>query len=126
MRDFHKLLAWQKADDLAVAIYRATEKFPAVERFGLTSQLRRAAISAPANIAEGCGRESLADFRHFLYQARGSLNEVEYYLHLAGRLGYLSPPLQTDLLNACQETGKILQGLINSIDQQMSAGRKTN
>jgi four helix bundle protein len=86
MRDFRKLLAWQRADDLTVLVYRATEDFPSEEKFGLTSQLRRAAVSVAANIAEGSGRHSLKDFRRFLYQARGSLSEVQYYLHLSKRL----------------------------------------
>ena len=86
MRDFKKILAWQKADDLVVAVYKATEHFPPAECFGLTSQMRRAAVSVAANIAEGSGRETLADFRHFLHIARGSLQEVEYYIHLADRL----------------------------------------
>ncbi len=89
MRNFRKLIAWQKADDLAVKIYEVTGRFPADERFGIISQVRRAGVSVAANIAEGCGRETVVDFRRFLHQARGSLYEVEYYIHLSGRLGYV-------------------------------------
>ena len=126
MRDFRKLLAWQKADDLTVLIYRATETFPSEEKFGLTSQLRRAAVSVAANIAEGSGRHSLKDFRRFLYLARGSLSEVQYYLHLSQRLDYLSEQHQREADARRADTGKILQGLINSLTRQMKSGRKYN
>jgi four helix bundle protein len=92
-RNFRKILAWQKDDNLVVEIYRATHShFPDQERYGLTSQIRSAAVSVPANIAEGSGRESLIDFRRFLFVSQGSLSEVEYYLHLAYRLEYLDKP----------------------------------
>ncbi len=126
MRDFRKVVAWQKADDLVVKIYQITQSFPADERFGLTSQTRRAAISVAANIAEGCGRDTLPDFRRFLFQAKGSLSEVDYYLHLSGRLGYIHGPVHTEIVALCQETGRVLQGLISSVDEQLAAGRKTN
>lgn len=126
MRDFRKVVAWQKADDLVVKIYQITQSFPADERFGLTSQTRRAAISVAANIAEGCGRDTLLDFRRFLFQAKGSLSEVDYYLHLSGRLGYIQGPVHTEIVALCQETGRVLQGLIGSVDEQLAAGRKTN
>lgn len=126
MRDFRKLLAWQKADDLVVIVYRMTGHFPAEERYGLISQTRRAAVSVAANIAEGSGRHTLVDFRRFLHQARGSLNEVEYYIHLTKRLDYLPDEERKSLMDLCQETGKVLQGLINSLDKQIRAGRKTN
>ncbi len=126
MRDFRKLLAWQKADDLAVTVYRATKHFPSTEKFGLISQLRRAAVSVAANIAEGSGRHTLKDFRRFLYMARGSLSEVQYYVHLAGRLKYLPEQQQQEAIAQCNETGKTLQGLINSLTQQMKSGRKYN
>lgn len=87
--DYRSNKAWQRCDDLAVAVYRATARFPREERFGLTKQMRDAAVSAAANIAEGYGRRTVRDLLHFLYQARGSLNEVEYFIHLSHRLGYL-------------------------------------
>lgn len=126
MRDFRKIIAWQKADDLVVLVYAVSRAFPSDERFGLTSQMRRAAVSVAANIAEGCGRHTLVDFRRFLYQARGSLIEVEYYVHLVTRLNYLSTSQASSAMALCQETGRVLQGLINSIDKQIQAGRKFN
>jgi len=80
---------WKLADDLTVLIYERTRRFPKEELYGLTSQVRRAASSVPANIAEGSARESQRDYLHFLYIARGSLTEAQYFLHLSHRLGYL-------------------------------------
>ncbi len=100
----------QKLDDLAVAVYEATQSFPAEERHVLTAQLRRATVSAPANVAEGSGRESRRDYLRFLYIARGSLGEVEYYLHLGTRLGYLTK--DHEVLRLREEAGRTLQGLI--------------
>src|SRR5215467_760765 len=105
MRDYTKIEAWQLADDLAVKVYGHTKGFPREETFGLTRQIRDAASSVPANIAEGSARESHKEYLHFLYIARGSLAETQYFVHLAKRLGYwlktittfwqmmLSPPL---------------------------------
>src|SRR5436309_3755017 len=90
MRDYTKIEAWRLADDLTVAVYERTRLFPREEIYGLTSQLRRAAYSVPANIVEGASRESKRDYLHFLYIARGSLSETQYFLHFAQRLGYLS------------------------------------
>jgi four helix bundle protein len=87
MRDYTKIEAWKLADDLTVAIYRMTHSFPKEEAYGLTSQLRRASYSAPANIVEGATRGSKKDYLHFLYIARGSLSETDYFIHLARRLG---------------------------------------
>jgi four helix bundle protein len=96
-------------------IYRLTATFPREEMFGLTSQIRRASVSIPSNIAEGKGRYSQRDFLHFLMQARGSVNEVETQFLLAQDLGYL-PDKQTDqLLSQSKELGKILNGLISSL-----------
>jgi four helix bundle protein len=83
MRDFHSLKVWEKAHRLTLQVYRASESFPAVERYGLTTQARRAAASIAANIAEGCGRESEADFVRFLSMSLGSATELEYHLILA-------------------------------------------
>jgi len=126
MRDFRKLIAWQKADDLVVKIYEVTGQFPVDERFGVVSQVRRASVSVAANIAEGCGRETVVDFRRFLHQARGSLYEVEYYIHLSGRLGYLQSSEQEALTSQCSEAAKVLQGFINSLDRQITHGRAVN
>ena len=89
MQDFHNLKVWQKAHRLVLAVYEATERFPPEERFGLTSQIRRAGVSIPANIAEGRARQGDGEFRHFLNVAYGSAAEVEYLLFLARDLGFL-------------------------------------
>src|SRR2546421_5113298 len=90
MRDYTKIKAWRLADDLTVAVYERTRSFPKEELYGLTSQLRRAAYSVPANIVEGSSREGKRDYLHFLYIDRGSLSEAQYFIHLAHRLGYLT------------------------------------
>ena len=119
-RDFRKILAWQKADDLAVELYKTTSvSFPKEERFGVTAQLRSAAVSVAANIAEGSGRRTSSDFRRFLYQAQGSLSEVEYYLHLAHRLGYLNTADYDNLEQSRASVGRVLNGLIKSVDRQI-------
>lgn len=92
MRDFRKLDVWRRSHELTLAVYRDTKSFPASERFGLTSQLRRAAASVPANIAGGAGRDSKREYAHFLNQALGSTNELEYHLLLAYDLGLLDKP----------------------------------
>ncbi|HHH41874.1 MAG TPA: four helix bundle protein [Chloroflexi bacterium] len=122
-RDFRGILAWQKADDLAVEIYRATGRcFPREERYALTSQIRSAAVSVAANIAEGSGRRTLKDFRSFLYKAQGSLSEVEYYLHLARRLDYLDKDDYARLEAQRAEVGRLLAGFIAFLDRQIAQG----
>ena len=88
-RDYRRIKAWQLADDLAVAVYVATESFPGYERYRLVDQMRRAAVSVAANIAEGSARDSQRDYLHFLTMARSSLSELGYYIHLAHRLDFL-------------------------------------
>ncbi len=124
MADFRKIVAWQKADELVVLVYQMTKDFPDGERYGLTSQLRRAIVSVPANIAEGAGRQTLKDFRQFLFNSRGSLHEVEYYIHLAGRLGYLNADQMEQLDTVRRETARTLQGLIDWTTREMEAGRR--
>jgi four helix bundle protein len=117
-RSYKDLVAWQKAMDLVTATYRATAGFPEDELFGLTSQLRRAAVSIPSNIAEGQGRLSEKEFRHFLGQARGSLMEVETQMQIAENLGYLQTEQTASLLQKCGEVGRILNGLLASVSRQ--------
>jgi four helix bundle protein len=118
MRDYTKIEAWRLADDLTVAVYAQTRSFPREEIYGLTSQLRRASYSVPANIVEGSSRESQKDYLHFLYIARGSLSETQYFIHLARRLGYFSLKeaealhLQTKLVFGC------LHGLIKAVEKE--------
>ncbi len=110
-----------------MTVYQLTgEWFPKHELYGLTSQMRRAAVSVAANIAEGAGKQYLNEFRQFLYVARASLQEVEYYVHLASRLGYLSEEQHTDLEQAEADAARTLQGFINSVEQQIASGRKEN
>jgi len=114
-RSYRELIAWQKAMKLVSNIYAATQRFPSDERFGLTNQLRRAAVSVPSNIAEGQARFSQKEFHHFLSQARGSLVEIETQLFIARDLKYIQPAKADELLAAAEEIGRILNGLIGSI-----------
>jgi four helix bundle protein len=112
-QDFRNLLAWQKAIAFVTDVYRATQSFPNEEKFGLTSQLRRAAVSIPSNIAEGQGRLSRGEFRQFLGQAKGSICEVETQLLIAQNLGYLTE--SEPLLERLHEVARLLNGLLNSL-----------
>jgi four helix bundle protein len=114
-RSYRDLVAWQKAMRLVSEIYAATQGFPSEERYGLTNQLRRAAVSVPSNIAEGQARFSQKEFHHFLSQARGSLVEIETQLLIARELKYLQPSKAEDLLATTDELGRVLNGLIASI-----------
>jgi four helix bundle protein len=112
MQDFRKLKVWQKAHAVTLVIYTATEGFPTAERYGLTSQMRRAASSVAANIAEGCGRPSDADFARFLHHAMGSASELEYFLLLATDLKHLKQAQQQRLTTDTQEIKRMLAALI--------------
>jgi len=114
-QSYRDLVAWQKAMQLVTLVYRSTQMFPDGERYGLTNQLRRAAVSVPSNIAEGQARYSQKEFRHFLRQARGSLAEMEIQLLISRTLGYLSAKSAAPLLGSAAELGRILNGLIASI-----------
>ncbi|MBC8461432.1 MAG: four helix bundle protein [Deltaproteobacteria bacterium] len=109
---FYTIAAWQRGDDLAVEIYQVTRKFPRHELYGLTSQLRRAAVSVPANIAEGSGRRTIRDYIRFLYNAKGSLTEVEYLVHISNRLGYLTEEDFRQLRQDLRRTAGTLLGFI--------------
>ena len=113
MRDHTKLRAFELADNLALLVYKQTTEFPRDEMFGLTSQMRRAAVSVASNIVEGCARNSLADYLRFLDMAYGSVRELEYQISLANRLGYLVDA--TELNSLVVETAKVLNGLIRSL-----------
>jgi four helix bundle protein len=112
---YRDLIAWRKAMDLVTEVYRVTRKFPRDELYGLTNQLRRAAVSVPSNIAEGQARFSHKEFHHFLSHARGSLVEIETQLMIAQNLVYLSPQQTKPLLDKTAELGRVLNGLIASI-----------
>ena len=115
MRDHTKLRAFHLADEVVVLIYQATGKFPREEVYGLTSQMRRAAVSVPSNIVEGCTRESQADYRRFLEIAFGSLREVHYQFGLSKRLGYFNRHDTSDCESKIVETEKVLNALIRSM-----------
>jgi len=115
---YRDLIAWQKAKALALNVYRCTHRFPRDEIYGLTSQMRRAAVSVPSNIAEGKGRYSHKDFVHFLYQARGSLLELETQLSIARDLEYIEQPVFESFESQTEELGRILNGLINRFQVQ--------
>jgi len=115
IRSYRELVVWQKSVDLAEKVYRATERLPPSERFGLANQMRRAAVSIPSNIAEGQSRNSTGEFQQFLGVSKGSLAELETQTLLAGRLKYFLPEQVTGLLEACEEISKMLNGLQASL-----------
>lgn len=115
MRDHTKLRAFELADQLVLLVYRHTGNFPREEQFGLTSQLRRAAVSIASNIVEGCARQSSADYIRFLEIAYGSAREVEYQVSVAHRLNFLSDENHRVLAAAATETSKVLNGLVRSL-----------
>lgn len=118
MQDFKQLKVWQKSHALAVRIYSATATFPEPERYGLTSQMRRAAASVPANIAEGCGRGGNAELRQFLYTSLGSASELEYFLLLARDLRLLTEKQHESLEASIREIKRMLTGLIQRVSEQ--------
>jgi four helix bundle protein len=115
---FRDLLVWQRSMQLARDVYAATNSFPKQEVFGLTSQMRRAAVSVPSNIAEGHGRISDKSFRIFLTQARGSLFELETQLQLSTDIGYSQPVAAEKLMQECQEIARMLNGLLNTLKEK--------
>jgi four helix bundle protein len=114
-RGFKGLMAWQKAYSLTLEIYKVTEKFPRTEVYGLGSQLQRAAVSIPANIAEGYERNHRKEYVQFLYISKGSLGEVETHLMIAKDLGYISGSDYSALEEKRSETTRLLSGLIKSL-----------
>jgi four helix bundle protein len=108
MQDFRNLKVWQKAHALTLEVYRGTRGFPANERFGLTSQLRRSCASVPANLAEGCARGGDADFARFVTIAAGSASETDYHLLLARDLNYLDEATYQPLLAQISEVKRML------------------
>ncbi len=115
MRDHTKLRAFELADRLAFEVYQVTRGFPSDERFGLTSQMRRAAVSVASNIVEGCAKYTEADYLRYLDIAYGSCQEVAYQSSLAKRLGFFPKTDPTSLLALADETSRVLAGLIRSL-----------
>jgi four helix bundle protein len=118
MRDHTKLRAFAMSDEVAVLVYQATKDFPKEEQYGLTSQIRRAAVSVPSNIVEGCARDSQADYFRFLTIAFGSIRELHYQVGLSRRLGFLSDEASSTLEPKIVETEKILSGLIKAMKRK--------
>jgi four helix bundle protein len=112
MRDFKELAVWKKSHDLVCRIYRISAAFPDEEKYGLSSQLRRAAASIPTNIAEGCGRSGDREFGRFLHISAGSASETEYLLLLSYDLKYIDPESYQDLSFKVKEIKRMLHGLI--------------
>ena len=115
MQDYRKFNVWEKAHLLAVYVYKVTGAFPKEEMFALTSQIRRACVSIPANIAEGCGRGGGAELGRFLQIASGSAHELEYHFLLARELGYLKPEESDTINKQISEIKRMLSALIKKI-----------
>ncbi len=120
MRDYKKIVAWKRADELTIEVYRATREFPREEIYGLTSQIRRASFSVASNIAEGAARGSDPEYLRFLIIARGSLAETEYLLHLANELEYLPESKYETLKELTNRTFAALHGLIQIVNKNKS------
>lgn len=116
---YRDLEAWKLAIRLTKFIYRASEKFPGDERFGLTSQIRRAAVSVPSNIAEGWGRGTTSDYARFLRMARGSIFEVETQIVIARELGFIGDEVFNPVDELLRDTGRVLAGLLRSIEKKL-------
>jgi four helix bundle protein len=115
MKDFRQLKVWVKSHELALSIYRVTKDFPKEELYGLTSQIRRSSTSIPANITEGCGRNTDADFARFLQVAMGSASETEYHLLLCHDLGFLSKENYLKLNTDVTEIKRMLTSLLKTL-----------
>ena len=121
LKHYQELIAWQKAMDLVEFAYKTTSHFPKEELYGLTSQIRRAAVSIPSNIAEGLGRNTTRDFLHFLSVSQGSLREVETQVLIAHRLAYIKKQMESDLLDMTAEVGRLISGLCNSLNKKLQS-----
>jgi four helix bundle protein len=117
-RNYRDLIVWQRAMDYVTECDRTTSRFPRDERFGLSAQLQRAAVSVPSNIAEGHGRGHLKAFANHLWIANGSLRESETQLIIAERLGYVAPESLRPLLDLANEVGRLITGLRRSLERR--------
>jgi len=121
VQHYRELEVWQRSVDLACECYRVTRVFPKEELFGLTSQIRRAAVSVPANIAEGCGRNGDAELARFLTIARGSASELDYYLLLAHDLGYLKSSRYEQLAEEVHGISRMLTNFVDRLRHPLAA-----
>jgi four helix bundle protein len=117
LQDYTQLLVWQRSHKLVLELYRATQAFPPAERYGLISQLRRAALSVPTNIAEGSRRTASKEYARFLNIAEGSLSEAQYLVLVSRDLGYIAAPLASKYLSESAELLKMLIGLRKKVQQ---------
>ncbi len=118
LKSYRELSAWQKSMDLVVSVYQLLKSFPSDEKFGLTLQMKRAAVSIPSNIAEGYGRSHRKEYLHFLSIAKGSLMELETQLAIAGRLEFIQKDETLETWGLSQEVGKLLSKLMKSLSQE--------
>jgi four helix bundle protein len=123
MQDYRKLSVWEKAHSLVVSVYKVTRAFPKEEMFALTSQVRRACVSIPANIAEGCGRGGNVELGRFLQIASGSAHELEYHFLLATELGYLTSEEYDKINKQINEIKRMLSALIKKIKTEHPANK---
>lgn len=123
---FTDLVAWQKSIGLSEEIYRITKAFPKDELYGLSSQMRRAVVSIPSNIAEGNQRASLREYIHFLYVAKGSLGELVTQIIVCERMEYIDKERKDQLIEHCFEVGRLLSGLINNLNSRLNSQIKQN
>ena len=117
LQDYTQLLVWQRSHKLVLELYRATQSFPTVERYGLTAQLRRAALSVPTNIAEGSRRTAPKEYAYFLNIAGGSLSETQYLVLVSRDLGYIATSLASKYLSETTELLRMLTGLRKKVQQ---------
>lgn len=115
VKNYRELLAWTKAMELVTEVYRVSRAFPREEAYGLTSQIRRSAVSVPSNIAEGQGRGNASEFVRYLHIAHGSLRELETQILIAERLEYIGIADRDALMDLAAETGRLINGLVKSL-----------
>lgn len=120
INSYRDLRVWKEALDIAEYAYRVTASFPREEMYGLTSQIRIAAASVPANIAEGYGRDNLGNYIQFLRIAQGSLKEIETHMFLAARLGMINKDVRDNALSSCVTVGKMIRALFRSLQKASS------
>jgi four helix bundle protein len=125
LEGIRKIKAWELSDKLVLVVYKITRTFPRDEMYGLVSQMRRAAVSVPANIVEGVQRRYLKEYLQFLYTAKSSLAEVEYYIYLSHGLEYVTHREYEELSTLQAEAARTLQGLIRWLEKQIEAGKVT-
>ena len=118
MHNYRELKIWQRSMDFVVKVYEVSVKFPSEEKFGLTSQLRRSAVSVPSNISEGAGRGTNRQFRRFLEFSMGSINEAQTQIELAGRVQYLKNEIADSLIDEAVQIYKMILGFYNSLKDE--------